>query len=321
MLRQIFAVAGNTFTESLRQPIFLVLLLGGLLLLAFTPPLTGFTLEEDNKLLADLGLNTLFLAGLVLAAFTATSAVTREIENKTVLAVVSKPVHRATFIVGKYLGVTGALGVASWNWALAYLLAVRHGVLSTASTPIDWPVIESGCGAILLATLFAAAANYLYSWSFSTVFTWTLSPLLFLAYLLILCHNKDWGVQPIGTDAQPQLYAAIVLCLLGLALLAAVAIAASTRLGPSLTLALCMGVFVLGLSSDYLFGRYAETSLLCRFLHAVVPNLQYFSLSDALTQDAPISANYVLHAAGYGLLYILALLGAAVALFQTREVG
>jgi ABC-2 type transport system permease protein len=124
----LLAIARNAFLESIRQPIFAVLLIVGILAMVLNVNLAAFTLEDDNKLLIDLGLSTLFLAGLLLAAFTATGVLTREIENKTVLTVVSKPVPRAAVVAGKYLGVAGAITLAYWVLAVVFLLAVRHRV-------------------------------------------------------------------------------------------------------------------------------------------------------------------------------------------------
>lgn len=107
----IFSIARNAFLEAIRQPVFIVLVLVGLLAMVCNVNLAAFTMGEDEKLLVDLGLSTLLIVGLLLAAFTASSVLSREIENKTVLTVVSKPVTRAAVIVGKYLGVAGALAV------------------------------------------------------------------------------------------------------------------------------------------------------------------------------------------------------------------
>ena len=59
------AIARNACVESLRQPVFVVLLLGGILALVLNVNLAAFTLDSDDKLLVDLGLSTLFLTGLL----------------------------------------------------------------------------------------------------------------------------------------------------------------------------------------------------------------------------------------------------------------
>ena len=81
---QLVTIARNTFTESIRQPIFAVVLLVAGLALSLNPSLSAYTLEDDNKLLIDMGLSTLFLAGLALTAFTATSVLSNEIQQRTV---------------------------------------------------------------------------------------------------------------------------------------------------------------------------------------------------------------------------------------------
>ena len=75
----VFALARNAFIESIRQPVQAVLICVGLLALVLNVNLAGYTLEDDNKLLVDLGLSTLFLLGLLMAAFTATSVLAKEI--------------------------------------------------------------------------------------------------------------------------------------------------------------------------------------------------------------------------------------------------
>jgi ABC-type transport system involved in multi-copper enzyme maturation permease subunit len=67
----IFSIARNAFLEAIRQPIFIVLVLIGLLAMVCNVNLAAFTMGEYEKLLVDLGLSTLFLVGLLLAAFTA----------------------------------------------------------------------------------------------------------------------------------------------------------------------------------------------------------------------------------------------------------
>ena len=143
-------IARNAFLESIRQPIHAVLICAALLALVLNVNLAGYTLEDDNKLLVDLGLSTLFLSGLLMAAFTATSVLSREIENKTVLTVVSKPVPRPQVVVGKFLGVAAAIATAYWLLAAVFLLTVRHRVQSSVREEdiFDPPVVTFGLLAI-----------------------------------------------------------------------------------------------------------------------------------------------------------------------------
>jgi len=136
---------------------------------------------------------------------------------------------------------------------------------------------------------------------------------------------------------------AIASLALGLLMLVAVAIAASTRLGQLPTLAATVLVFLTGLLSDWLFGRpianfearFAEIPpgdlsmfdpshlayWACRVAYGVVPNFQIFWLTDAITQGRSIPMSYLAMSVPYGVLVIVACLAVATVLFQRREIG
>jgi ABC-2 type transport system permease protein len=260
-------IARNTFIESLRQPvIFVVVLLCGMLQYINTAS-SGYSmgyrihasgeLTGDDKMLLDVGMATSFVGGILLAAFIATAALTREIDNKTVLTVVSKPIGRPAVIVGKFIGVTTAMAIASTILVLQLLFALRHGVMTTAADMIDWPVVVFGAGSFALATMFGAFTNFMYNWSFSQVFTLSLLPLSLLSYVVMLGFDGSWGLQPITTDLLPQVMLACLAMIGALLVITGVAVAASTRLGQVMTLVVCAGVFMIGLLSNHLIGRHA----------------------------------------------------------------
>ncbi|MEZ6241789.1 MAG: ABC transporter permease [Phycisphaerales bacterium] len=266
MLITTIAIARNAFVESIRQPVFLGLVLLSGVLQFLNTWATGFSMgyhntpgevTGDNKLLFDVGLATVFVCGLLIAAFTSTSVISREIENKTVLTVVSKPIGRARVVIGKYLGVTGALVLAVVIMLVFLMLGIRHGVMSTAADEVDVPVVVFGCGSVFLAIFLASVANYLYGWSFSQTAVVAMLPLTIVAYVLVLAISKKWALQPLGTDFKPEITIACATLSMALLVIAAIATAVSTRLGQVMTIVICAGVFVLGLLSNHLIGRYA----------------------------------------------------------------
>ena len=325
----VLAIARNCFLESIRQPVYAVLLLAGVLALVLNANLAAYTFEDDDKLLVDLGLSTLFLAGLLLAAFTATSVLSREIENKTVLTVVSKPVGRPAIVVGKYLGVAAALTVAFWTLAAAFLLSVRHRVRPGADVAdaFDLPVLTFALLFGGLAIGAAALLNYLYRRPFPSVLAGSLAVGLTAALGMVWCIDRQWRLQHPLTDWNSQLMIALALVLEAILVLAAVAIAASTRLGQVMTLMVCVAAFLAGLVSEYFLGaRLAGAAdgplaLALRPLYVAVPNLQAFWMADALTQGATVSVRYLFTASLYAAAMIGALVSLAVLLFQRRDVG
>ena len=99
-----YAIAANTFLETIRQPIYGILMwVTAFWIACFGPTLSAFTLESggDTKMLIDNCLATLLLYGLLASVFSATNVITREIDTYTVLTVVSKPVSRPVFFLGK----------------------------------------------------------------------------------------------------------------------------------------------------------------------------------------------------------------------------
>ncbi len=342
MLEQLFTISRNTFLESIRQPIFVVLLMVGAMVLILNPAVAAYTMDDDNKLMIDMGLSTLFVIGVLLAAFTATGVVSTEVENRTVLTVVSKPVPRPLFVLGKYLGVGVALTLAFWVLGGLFLLSARHGVLQTAGDAFDMPVVLAAFIAWAGALAVGALGNYFYRWVFTSSFVLSLALLTIPAVLLMLLVGKGWHFQSISTEfglegaaRGGRLLVVMLLVLQAIWVLTAVAIAASTRLGQLMTLMVCAGVFLLGLVSETLiqpavarlpWGEVTSLGSLIGFLLArlasiAVPNLQFLWLVDTLPQGLPIPADHVGLLTIYALLQIGAVLCLATALFQTREVG
>jgi ABC-type transport system involved in multi-copper enzyme maturation permease subunit len=265
MFGQLIAIARNTFLESVRQPIFIVLLLAGGLMQAFNTLLASYSMgysdssevSGDNKLLLDMGLATVFVVSTVLAAFVATAVLSREIENKTALTVISKPIGRPVFILGKFFGAAAAVLLAAFILLVFFQLSVRQGVFSTARDTVDGPVIVFATLATVIAIGLGVWGNFFYGWVFSSTTVYALAPGVLLAWLLTLIVSPSWNAQPITTDLKPQVMIAGACVLLAMPVLVAVAIAASTRLGQVMTITVCVGAFILGLLSNHLVGRRA----------------------------------------------------------------
>lgn len=276
MLLQLLTIARNTFIEALRQPItFFLIVIAGLMEVLSTWG-AGFSMgrsttaevSADNKMLLEIGLASIFGIGMLLAAFIATAVISREIENKTALTVVSKPVPRWVVVIGKYLGISGVMILAIVTMLLFLMLSIRHGVMSTASDHIDGPVLTFALSGFALSLLLAVWCNFFYGWSFSQTAIVALLPATALAYLLVLGIDNEWAWQPLTTDLKPQIMLACFAVLLAVLVLTAVATAASTRLGQVMTILICAGVFMFGLLVDHLVGRHAFENTLIAMVDA-----------------------------------------------------
>jgi len=320
-MNKLFTIAKNTFIETLRQPIYSVIIIAALLLFFISPSIAMYTMDDDNKLLREIGLSTLFLTSLFIAIFSASGAVAQEIENKTITTVLSKPIQRPIFIIAKFLGVTAAVFLAHYICTIALLMAIRHGVLETVNDTHDWTVLGTaafiGGGVLLLSAFF----NYAYDWKFSSTAMVLTAIFATFGIIFLIFINKSWQFKPSenGFNAV-DIYASILLLLAAL-IIVALAVALSSRFNIVVTLSACIGIFLLGLVSDYAFGRFADSHLWAKIGRFLVPNLQIFWISDAIYEGNTVPAKYILIGASYALCYTGAILALAVALFQRRQVG
>ena len=320
-MKKLLPLAKNTFIETLRQPIYLVILCFALFLFFISPSLTMYTLSDDNKLLREIGLSTLFLSSLFIAIFSACGAVGEEIEKKTVLTVLSKPVQRPTFIISKFLGVAFAVFLAHYICTIALIMSIRHGVLETASDTHDWTVIVSAITSMLLAGILSAFFNYAYQWRFTSTAVTLLAIFGTISMIFLAFFDRNWQFNPQHNGINTlDLYGAALLFMAAL-IIVAIAITLSTRFNIVVTLAGCVGIFLIGLISDYTFARHAQAHLWAKAGKYLMPNLQMFWISDAIYEGSEVSIRYLLNTGSYTLCYTAAILMIAIILFQGKQVG
>ncbi len=320
-MNKLFTLTKNTFVETLRQPVYAIIIIAALLLFIISPSLTMYTMSDDNKLLRELGLSTLFLTSLFIAIFSASGTVAEEIANKTIITVLSKPVQRPIFIIAKFLGVTSAVVLAHYICTIALLMAIRHGVMETSADTIDWTVITVGAVILVLTLLLSAFFNYVYDWRFSSTAVVLIALFASLGIVFLSLVDRNWQFNPKDNGINALDVYGSILLLLGAIIIVALAVAISSRFNIVVTLSACLGIFLLGLVSDYVFGRFAQTQLWAKIGRFLVPNLQVFWISDAIYEGSVVPAKYVIIGASYALCYTIAILFIAIALFQRRQVG
>ena len=101
---KIKAIAVNTFRESARNKMFYLLVFFGIFFALSSKLISFLTLGDAMKVLKDTGLAAINFFCILIAIFTGINLVYKEIEKKTVLNILSKPVSRDQFIIGKFLG-------------------------------------------------------------------------------------------------------------------------------------------------------------------------------------------------------------------------
>ena len=119
---RIFELAGNTFRETIRDRVLNSSLLFAIALIAASVLLGQLSIGQDQKIVRDLGLGAIEVFSVIIAIFIGTSLLHRELDKRTIFIVLSKPVSRAEFLIGKFTGLMGTLTVLLLAMALAFSL-------------------------------------------------------------------------------------------------------------------------------------------------------------------------------------------------------
>ncbi len=141
---RIGAIAGNTLREALRHKVLYVLLAFGLVLICSGALLSSLSYVERERILQDIGLASLRLFGAAIAIFVGVGLIHREVDRRTIFTILSKPVSRSEFLIGKFAGLTATL------WMQAGIMAAVFGIVSLLlEAPLGWGHLA----AVLLAAL------------------------------------------------------------------------------------------------------------------------------------------------------------------------
>jgi len=310
-----FHIAGNTFKESIREPIYFLMLLCALVLIGHFPSMALFVFSEQLKLVVDSSMATSMLFGLVAAVLCASHTVSREMRNGTVLLLMSKPVSRSSFILAKIAGIVTASTLFSFICNLAAFVSVY---IAVDQFRLDMTAYAAFFLVIALSCVAGMAANFWKGSSFSAVSTAALALLMPLFVILCVCTKEHPAIEI------KDLAFALLLIQLAVIAMSTLAVVFAARLDMVANLTVCSVFFFLGLVSGYLFTRDTGSevlNLIFSIFYAVLPNWQYFWLADAIACGRKIPAVYLLWAAGYVAVYVSICIMWALAIFQNKEIA
>ncbi len=318
-MKKILIITFNTFNETIRQPVFMITLAAGAFMIGSSPSYAMFTLMEDMKLVKDMGLATMLITGLLQAIFSAVRVVSHEIENKTILTVLTKPVSKTEVIFGKFGGIALALVLSMYMLNIFLVMAVRVGVPEAVYSPIHRPLVYGQFAALAIALLMAAFSNYFYDRPFgSSVFINSIATFS-LVFLVFGFFDSGMKIQGFLADVDMQVLGAGYLVCISVLCAGAIAVAFATRLGPVFTTGFCLSIFIIGLLSDHLFGRFAGENIFARAAYSAVPNMQVFWVADALSEGIKVPLEYLTTVTLYGIILCLWGLFLGVLLFEQKE--
>ncbi|AFY38928.1 hypothetical protein Lepto7376_2657 [[Leptolyngbya] sp. PCC 7376] len=153
-LKRIWAIATNCFREVIRDRILYFL---GFYALAFgiaVQILPDISATAGDKIVVDFGLGMIGILSVLVAIFVGTGLVNKEIEKRTILVLIPKPISRAELIIGKHIGLSAVIGVM-----LAAMVVIYFGFLNWAERPFfTVPILVSICYLFLELMLIVAVA-------------------------------------------------------------------------------------------------------------------------------------------------------------------
>jgi hypothetical protein len=271
-LPKVGAVAWVTAKEALFQPLFVIMVLVGIFALFIFLLIPYNTLGEDIKLVITQGLIVVKLFSVFFAVWAASSTIADELEGKTALMALAKPLSRTKFIIGKYAGVMIAV-------TLLFLILGTF-FLNTVSYKVVYDARESSKD--VPTAIECAEAVY---------------------------------------DIVPQM----VLAYQETAILAAIAIAVSTRLPLLPNLALTLMVYLLGNIVPVIIQASADqipmVVFVANIISVVLPCLDHYNMESATAMNKSVPWEYVARAFLYTGLYCGAMWIVSLLLFEDRDLA
>jgi ABC-type transport system involved in multi-copper enzyme maturation permease subunit len=126
LMPKLSAVALSTAKSEIAQPLYAIIMAMGIFFLIIFIFIPYFTLASDIKMLKDSGLSLILVLCIIQAVWAASTSVADEVEGKTALTVLSKPVSRRDFILGKFAGIGWAVGLMLVMLSLLFLVTVAY---------------------------------------------------------------------------------------------------------------------------------------------------------------------------------------------------
>ncbi len=124
IMKRLFSLIINNFKEIIRQPFYYVILFSGCFITVISFSFTFFSFGEEVRMIKNMGLSTITICGLLTGCLSSSILIANEFKRQTTLAVLSKPITRMHFILGKYLGIILAATVLIFSQGLVLEIAL-----------------------------------------------------------------------------------------------------------------------------------------------------------------------------------------------------
>jgi len=277
-------IARATLKEGLRNPVFILMtvFISSFLIISIYIPF--FAMKDETKFFIQCALATVLMGGMVIGLWIASSTVTEEIEGKTAMTLLSKPINRRQFILGKFLGLAQVL--------LMFILIVGSVTFLVTYYKAKYDAREGGAG---LQEAFYMDDGLL---------SFRLNPQL-LRFAVVTLPG-------------------LALVYMELAVMTSISVAIATRVPTLMNIVCCMTVFVVGHLTTVLVKSTSTNvflSFVAKLFASVLPVLEYFNLDAAVATLKPVPPEYLAWCSLYSLAFITAMILFGFFLFEERDLA
>jgi ABC-type transport system involved in multi-copper enzyme maturation permease subunit len=281
-------IARATTKEAIRQPVFVLMTVIGFIVIVMNVWVPFFSMGDDTKMYIDCGLATVLICALLHCVWMASISVADEIEGKTAMTLLSKPINRRQFVFGKYVGI----------FQSALIMIAILGVLFFLFTyfKVHYDLKEES----------KEQSELLYFKSL-----WGLP-------FQVPFLNREYF------DVARTIFPGLTLISMEVAVMTAVSVAISTRVPMLVNISTCFAVFVVGHLTPVLVLSKTQSvyvKFVAQLLATIFPGFDNFNMSAAISTGKVIPPDYIGLAGLYCLAYVAAMILLGFLLFEDRDLA
>jgi ABC-type transport system involved in multi-copper enzyme maturation permease subunit len=288
-MQHIRILAAATYGDVTRRPLYYILLLTFAVAIFCSRFLTLFSFYQEMNMVREMGMATMTFWGFIIVVITSGLIVTQELEDRTAVTLLSKPLRRTDFLLGKFAGLVAAL-IPGMIVLAGVLFLTLWEMASPRLSLHDRDLVEG---------VKNGSAPFATAWRI----TW-----------------EQFVIRQSGVVLEGAL-----LSFLQTTVLAAIAVSFSAFFPTVVSVAATTLVFIIGNVSSYMLAsvenlKVGALTTAGRAASYLVPNLGYFNLQMYFSEGKIISLRYLGLSVAYSALYVIAVFLVSCSLFQKREV-
>ncbi|MBI4232600.1 hypothetical protein HY605_05180 [Candidatus Peregrinibacteria bacterium] len=280
-----FIIARTTYSFITRQGLYYLVLITLAVMIYMLKHLTLFSFSQEANSIREMGIATFSLWGLIIVVIMAGPIITQELEDKTAVTILTKPIRRSDFLLGKFFGTLGAILVGQ-----IFLTAV---LIYTLWSYISFDLLQGAAFRDVTGHEKATVYEFLYG--------------AFIEKNVVLVAEGS------------------LLGFLQISIISAICIACAAFFPVVVTVSTTMLIYIIGNLSAYMKASihkigFLPLDLIANFIYYAFPNLGYFNLQAAFSEGRMISVTYMASVFIYTAAYVTIVTMLATMLFERREI-